>query len=201
MQKRTECNNAPLKRAVFLDRDGTINAEKEYLHRTEDFEFIPGAPQAIKLLNDAGFCIVVVTNQSGVARGYYDEAAVERLHRHMDAELARFGARVDAYYFCPHHPDHGSGEYTRACACRKPLPGMLVQAAADLAVDLTESWIIGDKLADVEAGLRAGCRPLLVRTGYGADEEARLPREVPVHDDILGAAQAIINNAVIRIMN
>src|SRR6516165_9449735 len=145
---------ATLKRAVFLDRDGTINVEKEYLHRPEDFEFIPGAPQAIKLLNEAGFCVIVVTNQSGVARGYYDEAAVERLHRYMDDELAHFGARVDAYYFCPHHPGHGSGTYTRECACRKPLPGMLVQAAADLAVDLTESWIIGDKLADVEAGLR-----------------------------------------------
>lgn len=193
--------DALLRRAVFLDRDGTINVEKEYLHRPEDFEFIPGAPQAIRLLNDAGFCVVVVTNQSGVARGYYDEAAVERLHRYMDDELACFGARVDAYYFCPHHPGHGSGIYKRECACRKPLPGMLVQAAADLTIDLTESWIIGDKLADVEAGLRAGCRPLLVRTGYGADEEARLPREVPVHDDILAAAQAIINNAVIRIMN
>ncbi len=181
-----------LKRAVFLDRDGTINVEKEYLHRPEHFEFIPGAPLAIRMLNDAGFCVIVVTNQSGVARGYYDEAAVERLHDHMDRELARFGARVDAYYFCPHHPKHGSGEHTRECTCRKPLPGMLMQAAADLAVDLTESWIIGDKLADVEAGLRAGCRPLLVRTGYGAGEESSLPGNVAVHDDVLAAVRAIV---------
>jgi D-glycero-D-manno-heptose 1,7-bisphosphate phosphatase len=188
-------HTTPLKRAVFLDRDGTINEEKEYLHRPEDFEFIPGAPQAIRLLNEAGFLVVVVTNQSGVARGYYDEAAVERLHLYMDQELARFGARVDAYYFCPHHPKHGSGAYLLECACRKPLPGMLVQAADDLAVDLKRSWIIGDKLADVEAGLRAGCQPLLVRTGYGAGEEARLPREVAAHDDILAAARAIVRLA------
>lgn len=186
-------HTAPLKRAVFLDRDGTINVEKEYLHRAEDFEFIPGAPQAIRLLNDAGFCVVVVTNQSGVARGYYDEAAVERLHRYMDNELDRLGAWVDAYYFCPHHPGHGNGG--GQCACRKPLPGMLVQAAKDLGIDLTASWIIGDKLADVEAGLRAGCRPLLVRTGYGADEEARLPREAAAHADILTAVRAILRQA------
>jgi D-glycero-D-manno-heptose 1,7-bisphosphate phosphatase len=192
-------HNAPLKRAVFLDRDGTVNAEREYLHRPEDFEFIPGAPQAIRLLNDAGFCVIVVTNQSGIARGFYDEAALERLHRYMDGELARFGARVDAYYFCPHHPRHGTGAYTRECACRKPLPGMLVQAAADLAIDLAESWIIGDKLADVEAGLRAGCHAILVRTGYGAGEEASLPQEVPVHDDILAAVRAIVNMAGITV--
>ncbi len=185
-------HTALLKRAVFLDRDGTINVEKEYLHRIEDFAFIPGAPQAIRLLNDAGFYVVVVTNQSGVARGYYDEAAVERLHRYMDGELAHFGARVDAYYFCPHHPKHGSGLHSRECACRKPLPGMLIQAAADLGVDLTASWIIGDKLADVEAGLRAGCRPLLVRTGYGSAEESNLPRDVAAHDDILAAVRAIV---------
>ncbi|KAF0215604.1 MAG: D-glycero-D-manno-heptose 1 7-bisphosphate [Geobacteraceae bacterium] len=142
-----------MRRAVFLDRDGTVNVEKEYLYLPEDFEFIPGAPQAIRLLKDAGFCVIVVTNQSGVARGYYDEAAVSSLHRHMDAELAKFGAKVDAYYFCPHHPQHGIGEYRKECDCRKPLPGMLLQAAAEFAVDLTRSYIIGDKPADVEAGL------------------------------------------------
>jgi D-glycero-D-manno-heptose 1,7-bisphosphate phosphatase len=183
------------RRAVFLDRDGTVNVEKDYLHRPEEFEFIPGSPEAIRLLNDAGFLVIIVTNQSGIGRGYYDEAAVERLHRFMDMELARFDARVDAYYFCPHHPHHGIGEYRRECSCRKPLPGMLVGAAADLAVNLTESWIIGDKRADVAAGLAAGCRPILVRTGYGAGEEVHIPREVPVHDDILAAAREIVKMA------
>lgn len=180
-------------RAVFLDRDGTINVEKEYLHLPQDFEFIPGAPLAIKMLRDAGFCVVVVTNQSGVGRGYYDEAAVYDLHRHMDAELAESGAKVDAYYFCPHHPQHGIDAYRQECDCRKPLPGMLFQAAAEFSIDLSSSYIIGDKLADVEAGLKAGCRPLLVRTGYGEEATAGLPDGVLSFSDILEAARAIIS--------
>lgn len=183
------------RRAVFLDRDGTINVEKEYLHLAGDFEFIPGAPEAIRLLHDAGFAVIVVTNQSGVARGYYDEAAVCSLHRHMDDELARFGARVDAYYFCPHHPEHGIGEYRKVCGCRKPLPGMLLQAAAELGLDLSGSFVIGDKLADVEAGLKAGCRPLLVQTGYGREATPSLPEGVLSYRDILAAARAIIDGS------
>src|SRR5512136_2389307 len=99
-----------LRRAVFLDRDGTINEEREYLHRVEDFAFIPGAPEAIRDLRRASFLIIVVTNQSGIGRGYYDEAALARLHAHMDNELALVGAAVDAYYYCPHHPRHGVGD-------------------------------------------------------------------------------------------
>ncbi len=180
-----------LKRAVFLDRDGTINVEKEYLHRAEEFVFIPGAPEAIRLLKETGFLVIVVTNQSGVGRGYYDEEAVHRLHRYMDGELARHGASVDAYYLCPHHPLHGIGDYRRECGCRKPLPGMLLEAARDFTIDLAASYIVGDKLADVEAGHAAGCRPLLVRTGYGEEESPRLPAGVPVYDDILAAVLAI----------
>jgi D-glycero-D-manno-heptose 1,7-bisphosphate phosphatase len=183
-------------RAVFLDRDGTINFEKEYLYRAEHFAFIPGAPQAIKLLKDAGFLVIVVTNQSGVARGYYDEAAVHELHRYMDAQLAPLGACVDAYYFCPHHPEHGIGAYRKECECRKPLAGMLLQAAADFSLDLKSSFIVGDKLADMEAGLKADCRPLLVRTGYGAAESAKLPAGIPVFDDLLAAARAIVGEQV-----
>ena len=179
------------RRAVFLDRDGTINVEKEYLHRAEEFAFIPGAPEAIRLLKEAGFLVVVVTNQSGVGRGYYDEEAVHRLHRFMDGELARHGASVDAYYLCPHHPLHGIGEYRRECGCRKPLPGMLLEAARDFDIDLAASYIVGDKAADVKAGRAAGCRPLLVSTGYVVEESARLPAGVPVFDDILAAVRAI----------
>lgn len=178
--------------AVFLDRDGTINVEKAYLHRPEEFEFIPGAPEAIRLLNEAGFLAVVVTNQSGVARGYYDEEAVHRLHRFMDGELAKIGASIDAYYLCPHHPRHGVDPYRTECACRKPLPGMLLDAAAALGIDLSRSWIIGDKVSDTEAGLAAGCRPLLVRTGYGADEARLVSPHVPVCDDILAAVRLIL---------
>jgi D-glycero-D-manno-heptose 1,7-bisphosphate phosphatase len=185
-----------MKRAVFLDRDGTINVEKEYLHRAEEFVFISGALEAIRLLNESGFLVIVVTNQSGVGRGFYDEEAVHRLHRYMNGELARRGASVDAYYLCPHHPLHGIGDYRRECGCRKPLPGMLLEAARDFTIDLAVSYIVGDKLADVEAGRAAGCRPLLVRTGYGEAESSRLPAGVPVYDDILEAVRAIAGEKV-----
>lgn len=181
------------KRAVFLDRDGTINEEREYLHRPEEFRFIPGVPEAIRLLKDAGFLVVVVTNQSGVGRGYYDEAAVERLHRHMDNELAAAGTSVDAYYYCPHHPKEGNAPYRVDCTCRKPFPGMLEQAARDLGIDLSASWMVGDKLADVEAGLGAGCVPLLVLTGYGKSERTSLPPGIAVYPDLLAAARAILS--------
>jgi D-glycero-D-manno-heptose 1,7-bisphosphate phosphatase len=183
-----------INRAVFLDRDGTINIEREFLHRPEEFQFIPGAVQAIRLLNETGFRIIVVTNQSGIARGYFDEAAVNRLHRYIDEELIRFGASIDAYYFCPHHPEYSSDDNGKMCRCRKPLAGMLLQAAGDFSLDLSASFIIGDKLADVQAGLNAGCRPLLVRTGYGAEEEAKIPKGVPAYDDLLTAARAIVDD-------
>ncbi|MBJ6723261.1 D-glycero-beta-D-manno-heptose 1,7-bisphosphate 7-phosphatase [Geomesophilobacter sediminis] len=180
------------RKAVFLDRDGTINVEVEYLSRVEDFQFIPGAPLAIKSLKEAGFLLVVVTNQSGIGRGYYDETALERVHRFMHEELEKFGVSIDACYFCPHHPEHGVGPYRIDCACRKPLPGMLLQAAHDLNIDLAASYMIGDKLADVKAGLKAGCSSILVQTGYGAKDVARLPAGVATYPDILSAAEAII---------
>ena len=180
-------SGAPV-RAVFLDRDGTINVERDYLYRPEEFTFIPGAPEAIRMLREAGYLVVVVTNQSGIARGYYDEAALHRIHRHMDDLLARAGTSVDAYYYCPHHPDGTVDSYRSVCDCRKPLPGMLLQAARDLGIDLAASYIIGDKQADVTAGLRAGCRPLLVKTGYGGAERVRIGDNVPVFASIYEAA-------------
>ncbi|MBE0575126.1 MAG: D-glycero-beta-D-manno-heptose 1,7-bisphosphate 7-phosphatase [Desulfuromonadales bacterium] len=157
----------PLNRAIFLDRDGTINVEKDYLHKVEDFEFLPGTPQAIKRLKDGGFLVIVVSNQSGIGRGYFDEQAVETLHEHIQAELAAYGTSIDAFYFCPHHPEHGLDHYKVDCDCRKGAPGMLLQAAEDYNIDLPRSFMIGDKLADIEAGERAGCTPILVLTGYG----------------------------------
>lgn len=178
------------KPAVFLDRDGTLNVEKNYLYRAEDFEFIPGALEAVRLLNQAGLFVVVLTNQSGIARGLYSEADLQRLHRHVDTLLAAEGARVDAWYYCPHHPE-GRGAYRRHCDCRKPLPGMLFQAAAEHGIDLSRSWMVGDKAVDVEAGLAAGCRPILVRTGYGAQAEQDLPSGIEVCNDLLAAVRGI----------
>jgi D-glycero-D-manno-heptose 1,7-bisphosphate phosphatase len=181
------------KKAVFLDRDGVVNVEKGYVHRVEEFELLPGVPQAIRLLKDAGFLVIVVTNQSGVARGYYSLDAVHSLHRHLDLELAAFGARIDAYYVCPHHPEHGIGDLKVNCSCRKPLPGMLEQAAADFEIHMSESYMIGDKPTDVAAGLAAGCRPIFLGTAPGAREEG-VPEAIPVFSGLLEAVRAIIGN-------
>jgi D-glycero-D-manno-heptose 1,7-bisphosphate phosphatase len=180
-----------MKRAVFLDRDGTINIEKEYLYQVADFEFIPGAAEAIQLLNQAGMLVVVVTNQSGVARGYYTEEDVDKLHRHIDRELEQYGAHIDRWLYCPHHPA-GRGSYALPCNCRKPLPGMLQAAARRNDIDLENSTMIGDKLADIEAGLAAGCRTILVRTGYGAVEEKYMGAQTAVCDDLLSAVKLLM---------
>ena len=150
---------------VFLDRDGVINADIGYLWRREDFVWIPGAPAAIRLFNERGRPVVVVTNQSGVARGYYTEQDVESLHRWMNAELNRQGARIDAFYFCPHHPDGAIPEYMRDCDCRKPQPGMLLQAMEDWRADPAKSFLIGDKESDVAAAAAAGIRGYLFDGG------------------------------------
>lgn len=187
------------RKAVFLDRDGTLNEEVQYLHRPEDFAFIPGAAESVRRLREAGYLAIVVTNQSGVARGYFSEAAVLELHRHIQRELSAAGTAIDAFYFCPHHPDAVKAEYRRNCDCRKGKPGMLLQAAQDHNLDLGASWMVGDKLADVEAALRAGCRPILVRTGYGRSEEAGLGllgRRTLVVDDLPAAIDRILEGVV-----
>ncbi len=179
------------RRAVFLDRDGTLNVEVNYLHRVADLVLIGGAAQAVKLLNDADYLTIVVTNQAGIARGFFDEEAVHVLHAELKAELAAAGARVDAIYLCPHHPD-----FTGVCDCRKPRPGMLRQAALEHSIELSHSWLIGDTWSDIGAGQAAGCRTILVRTGYGAQLEAQLEaaavRPAVVVDDLLAAVRFIL---------
>lgn len=183
-----------MRRAVFLDRDGTVNVEKDYLYQIEDFEFICGVPEAIKNLNDAGFFVVVVTNQSGVARGYYTEEDIELLHRYVAAELGKAGASVDAWMYCPHHPN-GRGSYALPCTCRKPLPGMLKEAARRYDIDLGNSVMIGDKTADIGAGNAAGCRTILVRTGYGAEHERLVSSSTEVYDDLPAAVKSLLEQA------
>jgi len=183
----------PKNRAVFLDRDGTINVEKDYLHRIEDFEFIPGAAGAIRRLREAGFLVVVVSNQSGVARGYFTLDDVDRLHRHLQDALGNAGARIDGFYVCPHHPTEGIGALGRECDCRKGSPGMLLRAAGELGIDLSRSYMVGDKIADIEAGEKAGCIPLLVLTGYGRREAQRLSvRRALRFADLAAAADYIL---------
>lgn len=187
--------NIELRPAVFLDRDGTINHERNYLHRIEDFEFIDGAPQALRRLQDTGYLLVVVTNQSGVARGYFTMEDVERLNAYMREQLKSYGVEIDGIYTCPHHPTAGIGEYLRDCDCRKGKPGMLLQAAHDLDIDLKRSFMIGDKLSDVESGVAAGCPSLLVRTGYGSELEAEeVGKYSGIFDDLSHAADFIVSS-------
>lgn len=157
--------------AVFLDRDGTLNEEVNYLHTIENFEWVSGAPQAVKRLNNIGVPVLVVTNQSGVARGYYSEDDVDRLHAWMNEELAKIDATVDAFYFCPYHPDGTVEEYRALSHCRKPNPGMFETAIDDWGVDPVRSFVVGDKNTDLIPGNELGMTTILVRTGHGEAED------------------------------
>ncbi len=165
--------------AVFLDRDGTIVREVDYLRSPDQLRLLPGAAAAIKRLNDAGFTVVVTSNQSGIARGILTEADLVHINSILSRRLARRGAHLDAVYFCPHHPEIGPAKYRRRCRCRKPSPGMLLRAAKDLDLDLKHSFSVGDTARDVLAGQRAGCRTILVRTGYGRAAEAEWDKCAP----------------------
>ena len=152
-------------KAIFFDRDGTLNVDVHYLHDPADFAWMPGAIEAIRWANDHGYIVIVVTNQSGVARGYYDEAAVRRLHAWMNTELRAYGAHIDAFYYCPHHAEGKIPAYAKECDCRKPAPGMILRALAEHAVDPAASFLFGDGTRDVDAAERAGVRGVLYRGG------------------------------------
>ena len=161
--------------AVFLDRDGTMIEDVGYLDRLSSVSFFPWTVDAIRALNRAGFPVVVVTNQSGIARGLFDEGFVQETHRFIEARLAAGGAHVDAYYYCPHHRDGRVPAYTRACDCRKPGRGLIDAAARDLGLDPARSFVVGDKWLDVQMGRAVGARAILVRTGWGGEEERHPP--------------------------
>ena len=153
--------------AVFLDRDGTINEQMGYLNHISRFHLLPNAAQGIKFLNEHKIPVVVVSNQSGLARGYFPKALVDNVHDKMTKLLAGQGAQVDAIYICPHHPEAKEDKYRQACNCRKPKTGMLEQAAAELNIDLKKSFLVGDRWTDLKCAGNAGCTPVLVLTGYG----------------------------------
>ena len=174
--------------AVFLDRDGTLIEEVGYLDRPERLELYPWSADAIRALNRTGLRIVLVSNQSGVARGFFTEAVVQAIHDHLARLLAAGGARIDAYYYCPHHPDGKVAEFARVCDCRKPARGLVDRAVRELGIDPRRSFVVGDRWLDVALAQAVGARGVLVRTGYGLTEEAR-----PV-DGL--AADAIVDNLV-----
>jgi D-glycero-D-manno-heptose 1,7-bisphosphate phosphatase len=168
----------PLRPAVFLDRDGTLNEDLGYVHRFEDFRWLPGAKDAIRRLNAAGVYVFVVTNQSGVARGLFGEDAVTALHACMREELRAIGAGIDDFRYCPHHADFGVDPYRRVCACRKPAPGMILDLIAHWPVDTAASVMVGDKMIDVEAGRAAGIAAEMVRSGELEDFADRFLRRI-----------------------
>lgn len=179
--------------AVFLDRDGTINEEVNYLSRMEQLRLYPQTAEAIRLINAAGMKAVVATNQSGIARGYFTEEFVRSVHDRINELLRDGGGRIDGFYVCPHHPVHGIGIYKLDCTCRKPKPGLLLQAAAELDIDLSRSYMVGDMLKDIEAGKNAGARGVLVRTGYGANI-VRTDMPAYIAEDVLEAVQWIMRD-------
>lgn len=169
-------------RAVFLDRDGTMAPDVHYCSCVEDFELFPCTAEAIRLLNEHGLKVIVVTNQSGIARGFFTEETLAKIHKKMKEELARGGARVDGIYYCPHHPDDN-------CECRKPQPKLVLQAAKDVDIDLKQSFIVGDLDMDIKLGRKVGCKTILIA-------DSPLSTEITAPDavvsNLLEAAQIII---------
>jgi D-glycero-D-manno-heptose 1,7-bisphosphate phosphatase len=195
--------------AIFIDRDGTLIEEVGYLRRLSDLRLCTGATEAVRRINQAGWLAIVLTNQSGVARGLFSESFLAEAHGELQRQLAAAGARVDAFYYCPHLPPGecesvGAGEdlsrYRVECDCRKPKPGLIARAAADFGIEVASSFVIGDRYRDVEMAHAAGAQGVLVLTGYGRDEYAaqrdRWPRQPElVADDLLAAVTVILSSA------
>jgi D-glycero-D-manno-heptose 1,7-bisphosphate phosphatase len=159
-----------MKPAVFIDRDGTISEEVGYINHPSRFRVFPYTASAIRHLNENGWLAIVVTNQAGVARGYFSEDMIKTVHAGMSAELEREGARLDAIYYCAHHPSVGEPPYRFDCDCRKPKPGLISRAAIDLDIALNQSWMIGDRYSDIELARNAGLNSAFVLSGYGRGE-------------------------------
>ncbi|URZ03564.1 D-glycero-beta-D-manno-heptose 1,7-bisphosphate 7-phosphatase [Clostridium felsineum] len=182
-----------MNKAVFIDRDGTINVEKNYLYKIEDFEFIEGTREAIKILNDNGYKVVVITNQAGVARGYYTEEDVKKLHEFIQEELKKCDAHVDAFYYCPHHPIDGKGKYKTDCDCRKPKDGLYKKAIQDINIDVEKSYAVGDKISDLLPALSNKIEAFLVMTGYG-QKERNIREEINIIQNLYSFVTEIVKD-------
>jgi D-glycero-D-manno-heptose 1,7-bisphosphate phosphatase len=185
--------------AVFLDRDGTMVHDVGYLSRLEDLQWFPWTIEAVRLLHRAGFLVCVTTNQSGIALGFCTDAFVRRVHEEMSAAIEAAGARIDGWFYCPHHPQAAIDALRTECECRKPRPGLVRQAQERFDIDLTRSFVIGDKSADVGLAEAVGARGILVRTGYGESELVRhnghMPGSVHIATDLLAAVTWILAEA------
>lgn len=169
-----------LRPAVFLDRDGTINEQMGYINHITRFQLLPGVGAAIRRLNQAGLPVVVVTNQSGLARGYFPESLLDEVHEKMRRQLALEGARIDGLYICPHHPEAKEERFRLACNCRKPKTGLLEQAAVEMGLDLARSYMVGDRWSDLRCGAAAGATAILALTGYGRGDACYIGPNQPV---------------------
>jgi len=186
-----------LRPAIFLDRDGTINEQMGYINHLSRFHLLPGVGEAIRRLNEHDLPVVVVTNQSGLARGYFPESLLDAVHAEMHRLLALAGARLDGLYVCPHHPEAKDERYRLNCSCRKPKTGLLEQAARELGLDLARSYMVGDRWSDLRCGAAAGATSLLVLTGYGRGDLCYIgPGQAiqPAHvaEDLAAAVQWIL---------
>ena len=186
-----------MKRAVFMDRDGTISEEVGYINHPSRFRIFPYAADAVRLLNESGWLAIVVTNQAGVARGYFSEEMIQAIHEQLKRDLESAGARLDAIYYCAHHPSVGEPPYRYDCDCRKPKPGLILKAAEEFDIDLAQSWMIGDRYSDIELARNAGVNSALVMSGYGRGEWEHQRdewKEKPdlVSEDLLGAVKTIV---------
>lgn len=177
-----------MRKVIFLDRDGTINVEKSYLYKWEDFEFEKNAIEGLKELKNLGYEFIVVTNQSGIGRGYYTEENLVALNNQMTQKLKEFGIEILECFYCPHHPEKGIGKYKVDCNCRKPNPGMLLEGIKKYDVDIENSFMIGDKKGDLEAGKKASLKSILVLTGYGKKIEEEVKGNYLIAKDLLEVA-------------
>lgn len=189
--------------AVFLDRDGTICEEVGYVNHLDRLRVYPWSAKAIRKLNRAGLRVIVITNQSGVARGYFSEKLVRQVHQKISRELAAHRARLDAFYYCPHHPRAPRGPYRKDCRCRKPSIGMLERAAKRFHIDLKSSYVVGDSYRDMQVGFNAGARTILVKTGYGRGEYEHQLRRWPrrpdgIEENLLKAVEKILGELAHR---
>jgi D-glycero-D-manno-heptose 1,7-bisphosphate phosphatase len=188
-----------MKKAVFFDRDGTINEEAGYIRDLNNLKLISGAAEAIEKLRKSGFLAILITNQSGPARGYYSEDWVKKLNDRVQELLNENGTKLDSMYYCPHLPDGTVPEYTKECDCRKPNTRLFLNAKNDFDIDLKNSFMLGDKATDVEAGHNAGCKSILLKTGYGEQVLSGTYQSVPdadyIADDIVDAAEWILKNS------
>ncbi len=174
-----------LKPVVFLDRDGTINYDAGYINHVDNFIIYPYAAQAIRMLNEKGFLVIIITNQSGLARGFFNENTLEEIHSYMISQLRKKGAEIDGIYFCPHDPNAKIEKYKSVCSCRKPETGLVDQALKDFNIDKNNMYFIGDKHSDIMAGYTSGCKTIMVKTGYGKGDLIHKSKSWKVKPDMV----------------